>query len=142
MKIALAETKESIERCFKVIKQLRPHLVEGEFIDLISKQKAQGYVLAYIEHNGEVAAALGFRISDFLARGKCLYIDDLITCESARKKGFGKALLDWSIDIAKREGCHQVHLDSGHHRYDAHRLYLDQGFHITSHHFSMSLKPF
>ena len=33
-----------------------------------------------------------------------------------------------------------VHLDSGHTRFDAHRVYLSHGFRISSHHFTLKLK--
>jgi hypothetical protein len=41
---------------------------------------------------------------------------------------------------ARREELQSIHLDSGHHRYEAHRLYLNFGFNITSFHFALDLK--
>ena len=75
-----------------------------------------------------------------LHRGRSIYIDDLCTLPEARGKGHGLALLDHVLKEARHHELQSVHLDSGHHRHDAHRLYLNFGFNITSHHFAMDLK--
>jgi GNAT superfamily N-acetyltransferase len=64
-----------------------------------------------------------------------LYVDDLSTRERFRRRGYGRALLEAVAAEAVRLGCEAVHLDSGHHRHDAHRLYLGAGYEIRSHHF-------
>ena len=43
------------------------------------------------------------------------------------------------IDMARKENLDAIHLDSGHTRFDAHRLYLNMGFKIVSHHFALQL---
>lgn len=91
------------------------------------------------DDGGEAAAAAGFRRLHNLAWGDVLYIDDLSTREGLRRRGHGQALLDAVAKEAARLGCDAVHLDSGHQRHEAHRLYLDAGFRITSHHFVFSL---
>jgi hypothetical protein len=48
--------------------------------------------------------------------------------------------LDYVLEEAKKQELQSIHLDSGHQRHDAHRLYLNFGFSITSHHFAMELK--
>ena len=82
----------------------------------------------------------GFRFLEFLAWGKVLYIDDLITNSEVRKNGHGGKLLKWIIEQAKQMNCDQVHLDSGPQRHDAHRLYLNHGFKIIGHHFALNFK--
>jgi hypothetical protein len=52
----------------------------------------------------------------------------------------GGQLLKWVIEQAKEEQCDQVHLDSGPHRHEAHKLYLNHGFKIIGHHFALILK--
>lgn len=122
------------------LKQLRPHLAEEEFIGRIRRlQDTYGYHLVAVIENGEVKAAAGYRITESLAWGKYLYVDDLITEESGRRKGYAKILWDWLISQAKENDCEQFHLDSGVHRHDAHRFYLKSGLDITCHHFQMSL---
>lgn len=136
-----ASTSKQIRACYQAIRQLRPHLTnEDEFVQRVQKQITQGYQLVSYCINGEIKAAAGYRHLEFLAWGKVLYIDDLITDSEARKLGYGSKLLKWLIEQAKLAGCDQVHLDSGPHRHDAHRLYLNHEFKITCHHFALELK--
>lgn len=139
--IQMATSYEQIQSCYAVIQQLRPHLTnEREFVEQVQRQLIEGYHLAYIEVDGQVKAVAGFRFMEFLAWGRVLYIDDLITHADARKNGYGGQLLQWVIEEAKSKGCNQVHLDSGHQRHDAHRLYLNCKFKIIGYHFALDLK--
>lgn len=141
IEIKMATTAEQIQSCYLVMHQLRPHLTEkSAFIQQVQRQLKEGYYLAYIETNEEIQALAGFRILEFLAWGKVLYIDDLITNSEKRKNGHGGKLLKWIIERAQKENCDQVHLDSGPHRHDAHRLYLNHGFKIIGHHFALNFK--
>lgn len=141
IKILKAESFPQIRLCYPVIRQLRPHLTEeSSFAQQVERQIAGGYSLVYLEEEDEVKAAMGFRFLEFLAWGKVLYIDDLITAAAARKRGYASQLLEWAIALAKEAKCDQVHLDSGPRRHDAHRLYLNRGFKIVAHHFSLDLQ--
>jgi GNAT superfamily N-acetyltransferase len=75
-----------------------------------------------------------------LAWGKALYVDDFVSAEAYRGLGYGSALFDWLLVQATQSGCDQLHLDSGVHRFAAHRFYLHKGMDITSHHFAMKIK--
>ncbi len=137
MEIRIAQTDQDIRKCWKVIHELRPHLEEASFLALIREMMQEGYQLAFIEgDNGYADAAIGFRYLQFTYNGKHFYIDDLSTLPEARGKGHGGALLDHVFDLARQKGYGVVTLDSGHQRFDAHRLYLNKGFTIASHHFS------
>ncbi len=141
MNIQSAESNESIEKCFDVMKELRPHLEKDSFVALIKDMQSRGYRLIFIEEDGKAIAASGFRFAEHLHWGKLIYIDDLSTLPEARGKGFATALLNHISEIALKNDCGQVHLDSGANpgRYDAHRLYLKNGFNITSFHFTKVL---
>ena len=133
-------TREEIQRCYTVMLELRPHLEELIFAGQVTRQMAEGYRLVGLEDENEVMTLAGFRVLEFLAWGKVLYIDDLITDSEARKNGYGGKLLKWIIEQAKRMNCDQVHLDSGPQRHNAHRLYLNHGFKIIAHHFALNFK--
>lgn len=138
--ISLAETDDQIRRCYPVMAELRPHLVEKEFVERVRRQqKESGYQLAFVEEFGAVRAVAGIRIAEFLAWGRILYVDDLVTASAERSRGHAQALFDWLIARAKASGCAQLHLDSGVQRFDAHRFYLRQRMSITSHHFSLTV---
>jgi GNAT superfamily N-acetyltransferase len=135
-----AAAAHEVQRCFSIMNQLRPHLEEKAFAQQVLRQMTEGYRLVYLEDKDELKSLAGFRILEFLAWGKVLYIDDLITDSEARGKGYGGKLLQWVIEQAKLAGCNQVHLDSGPQRHDAHRLYLNQGMKIIGYHFAMDLQ--
>lgn len=125
---------------FNTFKQLRPHLTEEDFLEKINRlEKNNGFHLVAVLEDNEVKAAAGYRITESLAWGKYLYVDDLITNVSSRRQGYASVLWDWLVTQAKLEGCKQFHLDSGVQRYDAHRFYLKGGLDISCHHFQMSL---
>lgn len=138
--IQKAATDEQIRSCHRVIRQLRPHLEEQAFVEQVKRQLTEGYHLVYCQDKEEVRALAGFRFLEFLAWGKVLYIDDLITDSITRRSGLGGKLLKWIIEQGKKAGCDQVHLDSGPQRYDAHRLYLNHDFKIIGHHFALDFK--
>jgi GNAT superfamily N-acetyltransferase len=135
-----AQTDAELSRCFPVIRELRTHLEdEAAFLAQIRRQMAQGYRLTALEEDGQVRAAAGWRISENLAWGRFMYVDDLITRGEDRSKGYGAQLFDWLVAEARREGCAQFQLDSGVQRFGAHRFYLMHGMDITSHHFGLVL---
>jgi GNAT superfamily N-acetyltransferase len=140
MKIRSAKSKAEITACYPVFKALRPHLVEAEFVTRVRRQQSEGYRLIYVAQSKRVVAAAGFRFMEFLAWGRVLYIDDLITHPEERGSGYGGALMDWLISHGRKRDCDELHLDSGYQRQDAHRLYLNKGLQLGCHHFSMRLK--
>lgn len=137
--ICEARSDQEILRCFGVMLELRPHLVENEFVTRIRRQMKESYRLVYAAQDGEVAAVAGYRLEEMLNRGPAMYVDDLVSSERVRGKGFGSKLFDWLVQRARDAGCARFHLDSGVHRFEAHRFYLHKGMDITAHHFSMKL---
>ncbi len=137
--IMLAQEADEIQRCYPVIAELRPHVAPDEFLHRVKRQAdSAGYKLAYLA-DGEVKAVAGFRLSECLAWGKFLYVDDLVAKSDARSKGYGGALFDWLVAYAKAEDCDQFHLDSGVQRFAAHRFYLTKRMIIECHHFALKL---
>jgi GNAT superfamily N-acetyltransferase len=135
-----AETEADLRRCFPVMVQLRPHLSQDEFVARALRQSERdGYVIAYVEEDGEVRAVAGYRISECMHAGKFLYVDDLVTDEKHRSKNHGDTLFDWLVATAKQAGCVEFSLDSGVQRHDAHRFYFRKKMRISGHHFSLNL---
>jgi GNAT superfamily N-acetyltransferase len=128
---------------FAALRALRPHLADAdELVRRVDRQRAEGYrLVAAVEDDGSISAVAGFRVHDTLADGRILYVDDLSTLPAARRRGYGRALLDWCAEEGRRLGCRELHLDSavGADRQDAHRLYLNAGMRIGAHHFERVL---
>ena len=138
--ITIAETDKEIQDCYAVIAELRPHISAGEFLPIVKRLSANtGFRLVYLKDE-EVKAVGGFRISEWLAGGKYLEIEDLATKDAERSKGYGGKVFDWLVSYAKENDCKQLRLVSHVKRFDAHRFYLRKGMIIEAHYFSMSLK--
>ena len=106
-----------------------------------SAPRATGSSAIFEDDPAHALAVAGFRVGHMLMWGRFLYVDDLSTLPEARRRGYGRQLLDWLGDEAERLGCEQFHLDSGvgPTRTDAHRLYFNTGLEITSFHFARRL---
>ena len=132
-------TSESeIKATFPVMKQLRTHLDEDQYLTMVNRQAHTGdYHVAAVIEDDDVKCVAGYRISECLAYGRFLYVDDLVTAESARSKNYGKQMMDWLIDEAKSLDCRSLHLDSGVQRHSAHRFYLRERMDITAYHFGL-----
>ena len=135
MKISLATNEKEILKCWDVMKVLRPHLVENEFVPMIIEMISEGYHLAYIEEDELAVSAIGYRFQQFLYNGKHCYIDDLATIPGRTGKGYASKLIDYVVELCKRKGLTSITLDSGFSRIDAHRLYLQKRFEICALHF-------
>jgi GNAT superfamily N-acetyltransferase len=121
------------------------HDDEGEFVRRVDDvQRPDGYrLVGAFGDDGRCLAVAGFRELNNLAWGHVVYVDDLSTHPDGRRRGYGRALLEWCAEEAARLGCEALHLDSGveANRLDAHRLYLNTGMRITSFHFAKPIAP-
>lgn len=135
----LALSDEDILACQPVMAELRPHVAGQDFLERVRRQAMQGYQLACVSVDGIVVACAGYRYGENLAWGHFLYVDDLVTAQAYRSRGHGERLFHWLVNEARRNGCEQLHLDSGVQRFAAHRFYLRARMDITSHHFALCL---
>ena len=134
-----ARTDSEIRRCFDVMSELRTHLKPDEFLATVRHMESEGFQLAYIEAAGEIMSVAGYRIYTNLWVGRNLYVDDLVTSEKARSKGYGELMVRWLKQKAELEGCEILRLDSGTMRPQAHKFYFSQEFTIAAYHFVMPL---
>ncbi len=139
MNIRIATTDKEITKCFPVMAELRPHLSEDMFVQTVRRMiDTNNFGLAHLDDDG-IKAVAGFRISEWLHTGKYLEIEDLVTAEGARSRGYGGILFDWLEEHARQQGCKQLRLVSGVAREDAHRFYLRKGMIFEAKYFSMML---
>lgn len=71
----------------------------------------------------------GYRPAHTLARGPHLFVDDLVTDEPVRGRGYGRAMLRWLAERALERGLPRVHLDS---RDTARGFYASAGFEFSA----------
>lgn len=138
MEVQLVTSEEELAGVAQVLLQLRPQYCLSSVMEQIKKQQANGYQLAYVKDKENILGVAGFVISEKLAWGKHIYIDDLVTNENYRSTGVGTLMINWFKQYAKDIDCQQLHLDSGIQKFAAHRFYLNNRFNIASHHFSIT----
>lgn len=141
MNIRVATTDTEIAACYPVMRELRPHIAEEQFLSRVRSQESAGYRLVYVQTSNTVVAVAGFRIGENMAWGRFLYVDDLATRSEYRSNGYGAELLSWLKQEAAKEGCEQLHLDSGMQRKEAHRFYEREGMSMASFHFVDKVVP-
>ena len=129
---------------YRAMAELRKLETVEVFLSRVATQRREGYriVASFEDGDADAAAVGGFRLENFLAWGKAIYVDDLSTRKQCRGRGHGGKLLDWLVAEARRLDCDQLHLDSGvgPDREDAHRLYMNKGLRISAHHFQIDLR--
>lgn len=134
--IKTAVTDQEIRMCWEALFLLRPMLDPQNFVNKIKDMQKEGYTLLYLFEDNKVVAIAGYRILTMLHCDKIVYIDDLSTLATFRDKGHATSLLNKIYEIAQKNNCAAVHLDSEPLRTEAHKLYLKEGFTVTASHFS------
>jgi ribosomal protein S18 acetylase RimI-like enzyme len=140
LSITVAQSDQEISACYSVMAELRPHIQPDEFLPLVKRlSEIAGFQLAYLT-DVEIKAVAGFRVSEWLAGGKYLEIEDLVTKRGERSKGYGGKMFDWLVEHARENNCQQVRLVSRVTRLEAHRFYLSKGMNLEAHYFSINVK--
>ena len=123
-----------------VLGELRTELTPEELAAVYEEGYPQGlrFTVAY-NNDGAAVGVAGWRVIATTIALRKLYVDDLVTAQSARSTGVGAALLAELTERARRAGCTAIDLDSALHRADAHRFYLRERMPIVSFHFAKLL---
>ncbi|GAB3509674.1 GNAT family N-acetyltransferase [Pseudoxanthomonas daejeonensis] len=139
MQIAFIEDAAGIDRSFELMSRLRPRLSREDYLAAVPRLMAtSGYRLVGLEDGG-LRALAGIRIGEWLHGGRYLEIEELVTAEADRSRGYGHALLAWIAAYARTQECRQLRLVSGVQRSDAHRFYAREGMAWEAKYFSMDL---
>lgn len=118
------KTEKEWKEAFPVMKQLRTHLNEDQFVGLVKEAaEKESYKIAALYDNEKIVAATGFMPMITLYNGKFIWVCDLVTDSESRSKGYGEALLNYVHSWSKENGYDIVSLSSGLQRIDAHRFY-------------------
>lgn len=121
------QTQKEILQAFPVVKQLRTHLDEETYLDLVKDaQEKEAYRMFALYDNGEIVAVVGFQPMITLYYGKFIWVCDLVTDSTKRSKGYGEKLLSHVHEWAKTHHYETVALSSGLQRTDAHHFYEEK----------------
>lgn len=124
-----ADSDADLLACWPVVQQLRPRLPSAEdFIARVHRMRADRYRILAAWQDRHTAVALGgYRLAENLIYGRYLYVDDLVTLDTARGARWGQALMDAMARIGEQEGCTCLVLDTGLSNALAQRFYFRQG---------------
>ncbi|WP_306462123.1 GNAT family N-acetyltransferase [Jeotgalibacillus sp. S-D1] len=121
-------TQEQWKEAFPLMKQLRTHLNEEEFLTLVELAVNENhYRLFGVWTNNMLAGVVGFMPMTTLYYGRYIWICDLVTDSSLRSRGYGIKLLKFVENYAKEHDISKVALSSGLQRKEAHRFYEEKG---------------
>src|SRR4051794_18078799 len=97
------------------MRALRTHYEdEAKFVRRVDEvQRPEGYRIVGAFDGERCLAVAGFRELNNLAWGHVVYVDDLSTHPDGRRRGYGRALLEWCAEEAHRLGCPALHLEPG-----------------------------
>ncbi|MBL0141146.1 MAG: GNAT family N-acetyltransferase [Betaproteobacteria bacterium] len=121
-----------------VHRQLRPDL-SADYAGRMREVFASGAEMAVAVTRGKVVGVTVFRVIEKTHSGRELYCDDLVTDETNRSKGAGRAMIAFMERIGRERGCDLFALDSGCQRQQAHKFYFREGLVVGSFHFSKKI---
>ena len=137
--VELQPGDERLGSVYPVMHELRADLSEEQFVARYAAGHVDGYRLAALFEDAQCLAAAGYRVFTNFVSGRHLYIDDLVTAERWRSQGYGRRLNDYLLELARRQECTSVQLDSNVRRHEAHRFYFRERYVITAFHFGRSV---
>lgn len=112
--IVVIKSQNDLEQVFSLMKELRPHITLQNFLDIYDQShKTTGYEIAALKKEGVIVAIMGYRILYDYVHGKHCYIDDLVSNEQHRSKGFGAELLKYAEQFARENQCTGLRLCTG-----------------------------
>lgn len=127
-----------LARTERVHRQLRPQLPADYAAKMARVYAAGGRMVVAAE--GEAVRGLAvWRSAENTFAGIYMYIDDLVTDETQRSSGVGRAVLRRCEDIARELGCTMMILDSGTPRVEAHRFYFRERYGVHAFNFTKRL---
>ena len=136
------QSRNEIMEAFPVLRQLRTHLNEGSYLELVSEaQEKEGYKMFALFDDNDIVAVIGFQPMITLYYGRFIWVCDLVTDANKRSEGYGEKLLSYTHKWAIENKYESVALSSGLQRTDAHRFYENKmDYSKVSYVFKASLK--
>jgi hypothetical protein len=116
---------EALHRTF------RPQM-KGDYVAYLQRMAEDGAGIVQLLHENDVRALAVWRTFLTTYCGRRFEIDDLVTAEGHRSKGYGATLIKALEAKARSLSCNAVMLTSATWRVDAHRFYLRERYAIES----------
>jgi GNAT superfamily N-acetyltransferase len=120
-------------------RSFRPNL-PSDYEGYMRRMFAEGAGMVVATVDGVVKSIAVYRCHHTTFHGLRFYVDDLVTCESDRGKGYGRTVLAWCEQRARERRCDSFDLESGVQRPRTHQFYFREGLTIFAFGFSKPLR--
>ncbi len=138
--IAHADSDGEIAQTFEVMQQLWPELGPDGYVAMIRSLMASDRMrLLALREGGVVRAVASYCVVSMIFTGSVIHVDDLITDNRVRSRGYGAKLIARLEEVGKELECTEIQLVSRTDREQAHRFYFREGFGIQYFHFRKKL---
>jgi GNAT superfamily N-acetyltransferase len=127
---------------YEVLTGERHDLTQHETGPLFNEISAMpGHELLVAEEEGIVVGSMVLLIVPNLSHGALPWamVENLVVDPAHRRRGIGRALMDYARDRAREAGCYKMQLLSNTKRKEAHRFYKKLGFKTSAYGFRMYL---
>lgn len=121
-------------------RDFRPKM-EGDYISYLERMASDGAGVMQLLDEAQVRAIAVWRSFLTTYCGRRFEIDDLVTADGYRSKGYGRTLLGALEAKARTLSCDAVMLTSATWRTQAHRFYFREGFVIEAFQFGRTIGP-
>ncbi len=131
--IVVIQSQSELEQVYPLMKELRPHITLQNFLDIYQQShKTTGYEIAALKQDNQILAIMGYRILYDYVHGKHCYIDDLVSSEQQRSKGYGAELLKYAEKFAQANGCTGLRLCTGIENERGKKFYEKNGWNLRA----------
>lgn len=136
------QTQNEVIEAFPIMRQLRTHLDESTYLELVKEaQEKDSYKMYALLDGNQIVAVTGFKPMITLYYGRFVWVCDLVTDNNKRSNGYGEKLLTYVHEWARKNKYESVALSSGLQRTDAHRFYEERmNYNRVSYVFKTSIK--
>jgi GNAT superfamily N-acetyltransferase len=110
---------------------IRPHMT-GDYVAYLERMAEEGAGMVQLLHEDEVRAIAVWRTFLTTYCGRRFEIDDIVTAEGYRSRGYGATLIKALEAKARSLSCDEVMLTSATWRADAHRFYFRERYAIAA----------
>ena len=106
---------------------------QRELAEMCRKELVSGNRMTYVYvingmFVGEVSIVKDKNDPDYTIPGQRIYLSRLIVKDEFRRKGIGKRLIEYAVDIARSKGYPEISVGVDSENYGALKLYEDVGF--------------
>lgn len=120
---------KNFEKCNNIWNMEKNKELKDRFYnELLNKTRKTFVYVKDEEYIGEISIVFNKKDEDYSIPGMRLYISRIIVKKDCRGKGYGKKLMNFIIEYAKREGYEELSLGVNLDNYIALKLYVELGF--------------